>query len=377
MAHAPAAVAGRPFAPRPATSATVAPTFSRADGIGIAALDGARRGDERAIAVARRDAAANIEALHRIYNGIDRQSPARGINHGKPVALAIPRDLNGAFRKFLTHRSQPSAHFRNDDPRARPNANGTLTAGKAVTYSLHELPHTGDGKRHVVVTIGGFSSGELENSSTPGRIWNNKTRAGNQGAEIGKLVLGADGEYSRFGRALGDFFSKAQRQDPSLVMSFNGHSLGAEAASKALQTVTEQGARAKVALFNPGPLTEPDDPHAFAAGVEKAGGEREFRKLGATFRSDKDPVDIVQRLPIARQLLEASGAAWDASRYTTGYQYVDENASGADHHNHPARNIVHGFNRPNALASGRREPIGMAYLRQIAEANRMVVASRR
>lgn len=366
---APTVFQSTPTLPRPPLQPVQ--SFSRAHE--VAAVDGVggRTGE---IELARRDAASNIEALHRIYNGIDRLSPARGMNNGKPVALKIPHDLNSAFRKFLTDPAQPSDHFRRDDPRARPNANGTLTAGKAVTYSLHELPQTGDGKRHVVVTIGGFSSGEKENSSTPGRIWNNRTRAGNQGAEIGKLVLGADGEYSRFGRALGDFFSQAQQGDPSLVLSFNGHSLGAEAASKAFQTVIEQGSRAKVSLFNPGPITEPDDPAAFDAGIARAGGERAFRKLGATFRSDKDPVDIVQHLPIARQLLEASGAAWDTSRYTTHYQYVDENASGARHHNHPAQNIVHGFNKPNLLAAGERSPIGMAYLKQIAEANRMVTA---
>ncbi|MGI4778465.1 MAG: hypothetical protein ACRYGA_10190 [Janthinobacterium lividum] len=282
--------------------------------------------------------------------------------------------MNDAFRKFLTHPSQPSDHFHTDDPRARPNANGTLLAGKAVTYSMHEVPATGDGRRHVVVTIGGFSSGEIENGSTPGRIWNNKTRAGMQGAEIAKIVLGVDGEYSGFGRALGDFFAQAQHNDPSLLLSFNGHSLGAEAASKAFQTVTEQGSRARVNLFNPGPLTEPDEPEAFAAGIVRAGGESAFRKLGATFRSDKDPVDIVQHLPIASQVLALSGANWKAWRYTTGYQYVDDRASGAQHHNHPAQNVVHGFNQPSPGASDRRDIVGTAYLNQIVEANRMIAA---
>lgn len=173
---APTVFQSTPTLPRPPLQPVQ--SFSRAHE--VAAVDGVggRTGE---IELARRDAASNIEALHRIYNGIDRLSPARGMNNGKPVALKIPHDLNSAFRKFLTDPAQPSDHFRRDDPRARPNANGTLTAGKAVTYSLHELPQTGDGKRHVVVTIGGFSSGEKENSSTPGRIWNNRTRAGNQG----------------------------------------------------------------------------------------------------------------------------------------------------------------------------------------------------
>jgi hypothetical protein len=106
--------------PGPQVGTPAAGAFSRAQA--ASAVDSAVKGDARETALARRDAAAGIEALHRIYNGIDRASPARGMNHGRPVALAIPRDLNDAFRRFLVHPSQPSDHFRADDPHARPNA---------------------------------------------------------------------------------------------------------------------------------------------------------------------------------------------------------------------------------------------------------------
>ena len=227
--------------------------------------------------------------------------------------------------------------------------------------------------------MGGLTSGAAVDPSTPGRAYANRGRTGHQALAIGQQSLGLPNEMEEFGEVLGQWISRARLKDASLDITVQGHSLGAVAAAKAFQTSIANGQPVKANFYNPAPLPLPENPREFARGVAHLGGERNLRKLAATFKSDRDPVEIIQHAPGARRLLNFAGANWNPDSISTVYRCVDDRLSGLQQHNHPAWSIVAGMNGPLSQGGygghgghgGDPVSIGDAYRAQIVQANRL------
>ncbi len=346
-------------------AASADPTF-RATGLErVADIRTSREGR-----TARKELAASMAALELLYEGAQPDSPAMHLNGGRHLPLTIPQDLARGLRQHLTSGQGVSSRFRHDDAAQTPSASGTYTAGRNVGYNLFNVP-TSDGRRHVLITIGGLTSGPSVGGSAAARTGASPLRTMRQIGEIGGSVVGARTEMKKFGEALAQFVVSECAKDPHLVFEIQGHSYGSVGAAVAVQGAISQACMVKGTFVNPAPLPRPADTAAFNAGVEAIGGENVLSALLTTFIAPGDPVTGIQKSAIGSRVLKLTQQDWPIEKLSNVYDFHHPDLNGVERHDHPSRSITHGYmaQRASPLQPGAQPPTDITLLQQWTDAN--------